>query len=75
MLAELYDLRYSLNDQLNTIADQNRVNPSMRTRAREITAMIIIARLRTIQAEIEKLESENAFTQLEALTYQEEPRQ
>jgi hypothetical protein len=75
MLAELYDLRYSLNDQLNNIADQNRVNPSMRTTTRKIISMIIIARMRTIQAEIEKLESENAFIQLEALSYLEEPRQ
>jgi hypothetical protein len=50
--AELEDIRFSLNDQLNIIKDQNR-NPANRTTPRALVALIIYVRLQEVQQEIE----------------------
>ena len=70
---QLEGIRYAINEQLQLIKEQNHRNPANRTPVNKMIACILIARLRTVQEEIEKLEFEAAFKELEIMRNQEEP--
>ena len=70
---QLEGIRHMINEQLQLIKEQNFRNPEHRTPVNKMIATILISRLNTVQAEIEKLEFEAAFKELEIMRNQEEP--